>query len=196
LGYHQSVETGNQRLSGPQARTRAAILEATASVLARDRTATLPDIATAAGVSLTTVHRYFADRSRLMYEATADAMRAVADAVDGAATDRGPAIDAMRRTVTALTALGDRIMFLFGDPGLLDNVMLEGQLNDDPIIELIERGQREGIFVTELSAEWIEHVLFALILQGCQDAATGKLPRHTVAPIVIQTFERGLRSPS
>lgn len=35
-------------LSGPQSRTRAAILNATASVLARDRPATLPEIATGA----------------------------------------------------------------------------------------------------------------------------------------------------
>jgi hypothetical protein len=42
---------------------------------------------------------------------------------------------------------------------------------------------------SELSFEWIEHVLFALILQGCQSAAAGTIPRHAVAPTVIRAFE-------
>ncbi len=40
-------------------RTERAILEAAVSVLARDRAATLPQIAQAAGVGRTTLHRYF-----------------------------------------------------------------------------------------------------------------------------------------
>lgn len=40
-----------RELTGSQSRTRAAILQGTASVLARDRTATLPEIAAAAQVA-------------------------------------------------------------------------------------------------------------------------------------------------
>ncbi|HZC09115.1 MAG TPA: helix-turn-helix domain-containing protein, partial [Mycobacterium sp.] len=68
------MATSHEQLSGSQARTRAAILAATASVLARNRSATLPDIADAAGVGRTTLHRYFADRERLIQEATVDSI--------------------------------------------------------------------------------------------------------------------------
>lgn len=186
------MESGSGQFSGPQVRTRAAILEATACVLAQNRSATLLDVAAAANVGRTTVHRYFADRSRLVYEATVDALRLVGQALTDAATNQGPAIDAMRRTIIALVALGDRIIFLYGDPGLLGDIGLEDQLDDDLIIQLIERGQRERTLDPELSVDWIEQVLFALILQGCQSAAAGTMPRHAVAPIVIRTFENGV----
>jgi AcrR family transcriptional regulator len=54
-----------KQLSSVQARTRAAILAATAAALAANRTATMPEIATVAGVGRTTLHRYFAGRCQL-----------------------------------------------------------------------------------------------------------------------------------
>jgi AcrR family transcriptional regulator len=54
------MSVSTKQLSGVQARTRAAILAATAAALAANRTATMPEIATVAGVGRTTLHRYFA----------------------------------------------------------------------------------------------------------------------------------------
>ena len=182
-----------EQLSGAQARTRAAILAATASVLAANRTATLPDIAAAARVCRTTVHRYFADRERLLHEVTVDAIRALDQAVVEADTDHGPAPEAMRRLITAFTAVGDRIAFLYGDPAVLRSIAPPDQPNDDLIMKLIERGQYEEAFDPELSARWIEHALFALLLQASQDVNDDLLPRHAAAPTVIRTFEQGIR---
>jgi AcrR family transcriptional regulator len=182
------------QLSGAQTRTRAAILAATAAVLAADRTATLPDIAAAARVCRTTVHRYFSDRERLLHEVTLDAIRALDQAVLEADTEHGPAREAMRRLITAFTAVGDRIAFLYGDPAVLRVIAPEDRPNDDLIMRLIERGQREQAFDSELSARWIEHALFALLLQASQDVNDGLLPRHAAAPTVIRTFEQGMRS--
>ena len=184
------------QLSGVQARTRAAILAATPAVLAADRTATMPDIAAAAGVGRTTLHRYFADRERLVYEATLESIRVLAEAVEQAATEQGSPIEAMRRLITAAVSVGDRILFLFGDPAILRSVAPKDHPNDDRILQLIKRGQREGDFDSELSASWIEHALFGLLLKGCQDSSTGELPRHTVAPLIIRTLERGIRPTS
>ena len=82
----------------------------------------------------------------------------------------------MRRVITALVSVGDRLVFLFGDPSVLRNVAPTDQPNDDVIVRLIERGQREGSFDPELSATWIEHSLFGLLLKGCEDAGSGEFP--------------------
>ncbi len=153
----------------------------------------MPEIAAAAGVGRTTLHRYFADRERLIYESTLDAIRVLHDVVTEAATDQGSAIDAMRRVITGLVSVGDLIVFLFGDPAVLRNISPADRPKDDQIIDLIERGQKEDAFDVELSARWIEHALFALTLQGCEDASRGDLPRHAVAPTIIRTFEWGIR---
>jgi AcrR family transcriptional regulator len=176
-----------------QARTRAAILTATASVLAANRSATLPEIGAAAGVGRTTLHRYFADRERLVYEATLDSIGVLTGVLTEAAVGQGPAIEAMRRFITASVSVGERIVFLFGDPAVLRNIAPADQPKDDLILRLIERGQHEGAFDPELSATWIEHVLFGLLLKGCEDAVSGVFPRHTVAPLIIRAFERGMR---
>src|SRR6202161_2227136 len=97
-------------------RTRGAILAAAASVLARDRAATLPDIAEAAGVGRTTWYRDSRAREWLSEAAVEGSIQAISQSVAEAAQDQGPSMDAMRRAVAAMVAVGDRLMFVFGDP--------------------------------------------------------------------------------
>jgi AcrR family transcriptional regulator len=126
-----------------QARTRAAILHATASVLAANRLATLPEIANAAGVGRTTLHRYFADRETLIYEATLDSIRVLLETANEAAVDQGPAIEAMRRVIAALVSVGDRVLFLFGDPAVLRNIPPSEHPNEELLISVRPGPQRD-----------------------------------------------------
>ena len=186
------MAVSTNQLSGVQARTRAAILAATASALAVNRTATMPEIASAAGVGRTTLHRYFADRETLIHETTLDSIRVLMEAVDEAATEDGPAAEAMRRFITAGVSIGERLVFLFGDPAVLRDIPPVQSPNEEAVITLITRGQHEGAFDPDLDPAWIWHALYALILRGCEQAIAGALPRHTVAPLIIRTFERGV----
>jgi AcrR family transcriptional regulator len=179
--------------SGARGRTRSAILRAAASVLARDRTATLADIAAAADVGRSTLHRYFSDREELIDAAIEDALLALRQSVDEAALDQGPPVEAMRRLVAAMVDVGDRLVFLFGDPRVLDGY--QGPVPADRrVTDLIERGQAEGVFDPEVGPAWIEHVLWALVYTGAEEANQGKLPRHGVTAAVIRTFENGIRA--
>jgi AcrR family transcriptional regulator len=177
-----------------RSRTRGAILAAAASVLARDRAATLPDIAEAAGVGRTTLHRYFPDRESLIEAAVEDSIQAIYQSVAEAALHQGPSMDAMRRAVAAMVAVGDRLMFVFGDPRLLQGYRAPDGVvpPSDPVLDLIERGQAEGAFDPEVSASWIQHVLWVLVYRGCEDADSGELSRHGVTATVIRTLENGI----
>jgi AcrR family transcriptional regulator len=190
------VPNSTEQLSCVQARTRAAILHATASVLAANRLATLPEIANAAGVGRTTLHRYFADRETLIYEATLDSIRVLLETANEAAVDQGPAFEAMRRVIAALVSVGDRVLFLFGDPAVLRDIPPSEHPNEELLINLIKRGQGEGVFDPDLNATWVRHALYGLVLQGCEEASIGELPRHAVAPLIIRTFERGVCGPT
>jgi AcrR family transcriptional regulator len=192
--YHRTVDVGSKELTGPQARTRAAILNATASVLARERTATLPEIAAAAEVARSTLHRYFVDRDRLIHETTLDSIHVINDIIAAAATDEGPAVDAMRRLITTIAPEGDRIVFLFADPAVLRDIPPEDQPNHEPIIRLIERGQAEGAFDPELSAEWIEITLFGLLIRGSVQAARGVVSHRSIVTSITRIFEQGVTS--
>jgi AcrR family transcriptional regulator len=164
-------------------------------VLARDRAATLPAIAEVGGVSRTTLHRYFPDRESLIAAAVQDSIRAISHSISDAGLDQGPPLDALRRAVAAMVAVGDRLMFVFGDPRLLEGQAApDGPVPlDDPVLELIKRGQAEGVFDPEVSSSWIQHVLWVLVYRGCEDADSGELLRHGITATVIRTLENGIR---
>lgn len=189
------VESADRAKSGPRNRTRRAILSAAASVLARDRAATLADIAVVADVGRSTLHRYFSDREELVRAAVEDSIEALAGSVAGAAVDEGPPLEAMRRLVAALIDVGDRLLFLFGDPRVLQEYGPQ-EAGDDPsersVLDLIARGQAEGVLDPGVSPEWILNVLYALVYTGIEGVDRRTLPRHGVVPNVIRTLENGI----
>lgn len=181
--------------SGARSRTRRAILSAAASVLARNSTATLADIAEAADVGRTTLHRYFPDRDTLISAAIDDSIEAIERSVEEADIVQGPPLEAMRRLVAALVDVGDRLMFLYGDPAVLEGYPSGGPpmtAEEDATLALIERGQAQGVFDPRVSAVWIRHVLWALVYTAVEEAAEGRLPRHGITSTVIRTFENGI----
>ncbi|NXY99293.1 TetR/AcrR family transcriptional regulator [Streptomyces sp. BR123] len=182
--------------SGTRSRTRRAILGAAAEVLARDRAATLADIAKAAQVGRSTLHRYFADREVLVKAAAADAYLVIQQSILGAAVDEGPPLEAMRRLVAAMVGAGDRLLFLYGDSAVLEGF----EAGDEPdsvdrmVGDLITRGQAEGVFDPDVAVQWIQGTLWALVYAGCESASRGVLPRHGVTATVIRTLENGIRA--
>ncbi|MGH3401717.1 MAG: TetR/AcrR family transcriptional regulator [Streptosporangiaceae bacterium] len=186
-----SIHTGPE--SRRRGRTRGAILTAAASVLARDRAATLPEVAEAADVGRTTLHRYFPDRESLIEATFEDSIQAIQQSMVDAALDQGSPLDAMRRLVAAMVAVGDHLLFVFGDPRVpKGNRTRDGAAPTDPVIDLIKRGQAEGLFDSEVSATWIQHVLWVLVYRGCEDADMGELPRHGITATVVRTLENGI----
>ena len=49
--------------------------------------------------------------------AVEDSLAALGQAVEDAALDQGPPVEAMRRLVAAMVGVGDRLLFLFATPG-------------------------------------------------------------------------------
>lgn len=192
--YGTCVSTHSKSKSSVRERTRGAILGAAASVLARDRTATLPAISEAAGVGLTTLHRYFPDRESLIAATIQDSIQAIHQSMDAAELDQGSPLDAMRRAVAAMVTVGDRLLFVFGDQSVLKGYEApSGPVPNDPVIDLIRRGQAQGVFDPEVTASWIQHVLWVLVFRGCEDANRDELPRHGITAVVIRTLENGVR---
>ncbi|MFI0423608.1 TetR/AcrR family transcriptional regulator [Spongiactinospora sp. 9N601] len=181
--------------SGTRNRTRRAILSAAASALARDRTATLADIAERAEVGRSTLHRYFADREELIRAAVVDSLAAIEASVKDAAVDFAEPLGSIRRLIAGMVEVGDRIAFLFGDPGM-NQVMRDAPWAPDPeapsVIELIRSGQRQGVFDDQVPAAWIQQVIWALTYSGWESAERGDLPRHGVTPAVLRAFENGV----
>ncbi|WP_328407359.1 TetR/AcrR family transcriptional regulator [Streptomyces violaceus] len=184
----------SMRESGARGRTRRAILGAAASVLSRRRDATLADIAAAADVGRSTLQRYFPDREMLLSAVVEDSLHRLDESLKEARIGQGPPLQGLRRLVVAMLDVGDHVLFLYGDPRITQAVAARG--GPDPaageIGLLIGRGQAEGLLDTEVSVEWIEHVLWAHVCAGCMAVSGGTLPRHGASAWVIRTLENGI----
>lgn len=177
-------------------RTERAIVAAAVRTWASERGATLPEIAEAAEVGRTTLHRYFPERDGLVRAAVEHALEVIGTALADAQPDTGHPLEAMRRVVAALASVSEAIMFVFGDQSLMRDVVPNAEPElpapHEPVIDLIRRGQAEGVFDDQLTAEWIQQVLWAVSYTAFEQVTQGVLAKFDVAATVTRTLEQGI----
>lgn len=181
---------------GVKNRTEQAIVDAAVRTWASERGATLPEIAEAAEVGRTTLHRYFPERDRLVRAAVEHALEVIGGAIAEAQPGTGHPLEAMRRVVEALASASEAIMFVFGDQSLMRDVVPAAEPDPpgppDAVIDLIRRGQAEGVFDDQLTAEWIQQVLWGVSYTAFEQVERGALAKFDVAATVTRTLERGI----
>ncbi|NGO13740.1 TetR family transcriptional regulator [Streptomyces sp. HC44] len=179
--------------SGTRARTRRAILDAAVKLLSTDQAASLADVAAAAGVGRTTVHRYFPERSDLLAAIGADVLDSVAVAAERARLDDGPAPKALERLCQEYFELGDRLMLLFDMPQFRNwSGWDEETPADKTLLRVIRRGQADGTLDPEPDAHWIQNVLWALLYTAWEQARDYKTPKHTALTMCLHTLRKAV----
>ncbi|PXX65255.1 TetR family transcriptional regulator [Nocardia tenerifensis] len=145
-------------------RTVRAILDAAERVLSENPNATLEQIAEAAGVARTTVHRRFANRDELVRTMAITAWRRIAAAVDAARPQTAPPLVALHQ------ATANVIEIKYGASYALDRV--DGA--DPELAELqadvfakcdavLERARADGFIAPDADPTWVRRVYLALI---------------------------------
>ncbi|MFD6890079.1 TetR/AcrR family transcriptional regulator [Streptomyces sp. NPDC059957] len=141
------------------------VLRAAAALLSRKSTATMDEVARAAGIGRATLHRHFAGRDALVRALEELGIREFEVAFDNARLGEGTAIDALRRLVAEAEPNAELLAFL-----VTENQLFEGdQVNegwsrlDARVGELFRRGQREGDIRIDLSPAWLTEALYGLI---------------------------------
>lgn len=177
--------------TGVRARTRRAILDAAIETLTRTPSASMADIATAANVGRTTVHRYFAERSDLIDAISVDALERVGHATGRARLDDGPAPAALVRLCQEYFELGDVMNLLFTMPDLLTRPEWQEETEDDRVLlRLVERGQREGTIDATLPAAWLQQVLWSLQYTAWEMVRSYDTPKHEALTLCLRTLEK------
>lgn len=179
--------------SGTRARTRRAILDAAVALLATDPTASLGDVAAAAGVGRTTVHRYFPERSDLLAAIGAYVLDKVAAATDRARLGEGPATAALERLCQEFFELGDALTMMFETPQLMDWSGWEEETPaDQAFVRTVQRGHAEGTIDPELSGEWVQNVMWALLYTAWEMARNQNMPKHTALTLCLHTLRKAI----
>jgi len=171
-----------------RARTRRAILQAAVESLGADRTAPLSAIARAAGVSRSTLQRYFPERGDLECALERYVWELVDEATERARPTEGPAIDALERLVAELFELRAPVMLVSGD------AEAEGENDDEEgpadlaMRALVERGHEDGTVDPRITPAWFHHLLWAVLYTGWSYGASAEVSGYEALRLTVHSF--------
>ncbi|GGV66717.1 MULTISPECIES: TetR family transcriptional regulator [Streptomyces] len=187
-------DTTSQRpLRADSERTVRLILETAERVLSDDPAASLAQIAAAAGVARTTVHRRFVSREALLDALASHAFRQVEEAIDAGRPETAPPMVALHQVTANVIEVKSSWRFAVHQPQLRDpeaiaaheRIFAKG-------MRLLERARDAELLRPGADLPWAQRVYHALIEQAIQERAASGLDPDTLAAAVVDTLLRGV----
>uniref|UniRef100_A0AAU2W100 TetR/AcrR family transcriptional regulator n=1 Tax=Streptomyces sp. NBC_00008 TaxID=2903610 RepID=A0AAU2W100_9ACTN len=194
-------EIAARTLRADAERSVRAILEAAERLLAEDPGASMEQIAAAAGVARTTIHRRFANRQSLIEALASSAARQLAQAVDDGRPDTAPPLVAMHRITANVLQVKSAWAFALELPADPDSeaAALHRDI-DDRCTAVLKRARGDGLIDEAADLDWVRRVYYALIGESLRESATAIGPdaAHSginepdaLAARIIDTLLRG-----
>ncbi|GAA4639410.1 TetR/AcrR family transcriptional regulator [Actinoallomurus vinaceus] len=190
----RSTPAGGRPLRADAERTVTAILEAAERTLSRDPAATMEQIAEAAGVARTTVHRRFATREALIDALAVWATQRFAAAVDAAHPDTAPPLVALYQTTA--NVLGVKVGWGFAmsqaSSANPEVARVHGDVRET-CERLFRRAREAGVLRADVDIPWTRRVYYALIHEAAQNR--DEKDTDALATLVVDTLLRGAGTP-
>lgn len=175
------------------------VLRDAASLLSRRATASMDEIAKAAGISRATLHRHFPGRDALVRALGMLGIAQMDERLDAARIEEGDPVAAVRRLIDEAIPVSGFLAFLYGENQLYDlpEVNEGWERVDERVSALFRRGQEQGLFRYDLTPTWLGEALYALIAASAWCVQDGRMARNDSARMVSELLLGGmLRSAS
>ncbi|MFE7625834.1 TetR/AcrR family transcriptional regulator [Streptomyces sp. NPDC057509] len=184
-------EPTGRALRADAERSVRAILEAAERVLAEDPGASMEQIAAAAGVARTTIHRRFANRQSLIEALALSAARQLARAVDDGRPDTAPPLVAMHRITANVLQVKGAWAFALELPADPDSEAAALQQDiDRRCVAVLTRARTEKLIDESADLDWVRRVYYALIGESLRGSRDGSDP-DALAARIIETLLHG-----
>jgi len=174
-----------------------AILDAAVACLARDPDVSVVEIAAAAGVGRVTLYGHFKTRAELVDAALVRTIERADQILDTTDTTGDP-VEALVRLVASSWQIVDQFR----------NVLLAAQRElpaerirgvHDRVLRriqsVVERGQRDGAFRTDLPKRWMVTTVISLMHAAAGDAAAGRVEVDQVPGLITATLLAAFTAP-
>ena len=167
-----------------------AILEAALDALAGDPDASMAEIARRAGVVRATIYMHFPTRESLLDAVMEHATALVADATRAAEPERGEPKEALERV---LLATWRQLSQFHNILQININRLSAKELHrrhlpiTTQIVPLLERGQADGVFRSDVSALWLIAVVRAIVHVASTELQAGRLTEAEVERTMLTT---------
>jgi len=167
-----------------------AIREAALEALASDPDASMAEIARRAGVVRATIYAHFPTRESLLDDVMEHAVAEVAEAAADAEPTRGEPREALERVLRATwTKLSNFHALLAINTARLS--VKELHRRHLPVmthfVPLIERGQKKGVFRSDVPVSWHLAVIRSLVHTASAELQSGRLSEAEVERTVVTT---------
>ena len=185
------VEGQQRRLRADAERSVRTIVEAAERVLAEDPNATVEQIAEAAGVARTTVHRRFASREALITSITHAAWEQIGAAVAAARPATAPPLIALHQATANILDIKSRWRFALGQ-AVADAATTRIQQEVFASCDLALRRAREaGVLRPDVDLDWTRRVYLALIDETMHGQPAPTHDPDTLATRILDTLLYG-----
>jgi AcrR family transcriptional regulator len=189
-------------LSGPETRpaarparrvTRPSLLDVAAEVLVADPAASLAEVAEAAGIGRTTLHKHYATRDDLLCAVghrIIDLWDQAAAAVDGS-DDQDGGLGAL---MAAMIPIGPQMAFLWRTPAF-DHVSELGErwvATEKRCLAVLKRAQNLGVVGASVPDWWLLQMFYSVSYVAAESVRSGKLAPLDAPGLALGTFLRGL----
>lgn len=184
-------ETARRSLRADAERSVRAILEAAEQILADEPGASMEQIAAAAGVARTTIHRRFANRQALIDALALSAARQLAQAIEDGRPDTAPPLVAMHRITVNVLQVKGAWTFALELPAEPDSEAAAlHQDIDRRCVTVLKRAQDDKLIDETADLDWVRRVYYALLGESLHSNGDEADP-DTLAVRIIDTLLHG-----
>lgn len=183
--------------------TREELLDSALRHLNADPTASMADVATAAGVGRATLHRHFEGRADLVHaigERCLDrweASQAEADVAGATASgDADTLTVCLEAYVRLLARDAEEFEFALTEPSQRGFPDLVARTDELMAVEsaLYEAGQRAGVLRSDVPPAWLSHVVYGVMVAVCEALRDGDIGSRAAGDLAVSAFMDGGRA--
>ena len=180
-------------LPAPRRRARPSLLDVAAEVLVADPAASLAEVAEAAGIGRTTLHKHYATRDDLLCAVGHRAIDLWEQAVAGAGGSDDPD-GGLRALVAAMIPIGPQLAFMWRTP-VFDHISELGErwlAVETRCLAVLKRAQELGSLAAGVPDWWLLQMLYSVVYVAAESVGVGKLAPLDAPGLALGTFLHGL----